>query len=86
MQNNTQTTFQVDVCWDDFESPWQALVALWRDFDVADVTNVRWLSDSGAWPTFEVTTETEETARCVLANYLEVGDPYGEEVTEYLNG
>lgn len=86
MQTNTQTTFQIDVDHGEFQTPWQAMSELWVDFDFVDITSVRLVSTSHTWPTYEVTTETEETARCILANYLEVEDPYGEEVSEYLNG
>lgn len=79
------TTVQFDIMWDDFPTPWSALVDLWSDFDSDEVLNIRRLHDVSMWPTFEVEFETEEFARNVIAKYLDVPDPYDQEVTDYLN-
>jgi hypothetical protein len=84
--NNDNTTFELDICWDDYASPWAALVALWEDFDShEDILSVEFLGDIGMWPTFKITTGTVETARNIIANYLDVPDPFDPEVTEYLD-
>ena len=84
---NQNTTFQLDICNSEgFNTPWEALVSLWEDFDTwDDILNVRYLPLAGFWPVFEITTGTEETARGIIAKYLNVPDGYDDEVTEYLN-
>jgi hypothetical protein len=83
---NSITKVQFDICWDDYDTPWGALVALWEDFDTwEEILTVRRLPDVNMRPTFEVEFETEECARGVIAAYLDVPDGYDEEVTEYLN-
>ena len=78
-------SFTLDICWDNFDTPWAALVALWEDFENCDdIVSVKRLLDQGPWPTFEVTTRTVEAARGIVANYLDSPDGFDEEVTEYL--
>ena len=86
MKENTSTKVQFDINWDDYASPWAALVALWEDFDSSDeIIAIRRLPDSIMWPIFEVEFETEEYARAVIAKYLDVPDGYDDDVTEYLD-
>jgi len=85
MENQT-TKVQFDIMFDDFVTPWAALVDLWSDFETDEVLNIRRLPDVNMWPTFEVEFETEEFARNVIAKYLDVPDGYDDEVTEYLQG
>jgi hypothetical protein len=82
---NITTTVQFDIMWDEFATPWAALVDLWSEFESDEVLNIRYLPEIGMWPTFEVEFETEEFARNVIARYLDVPDPFDSEVTEYLN-
>jgi hypothetical protein len=84
--NNITTKVQFDIMWDDFSTPWSALVDLWSEFESDEVLSIRRLPDIGIWPTFEVEFETEEFARNVIARYLDVPDPYDADVTEYLQG
>ena len=78
-------SFTLDICWDNHDTPWAALVALWEDFeDCPEVVSVKRVHDVGMWPTFEVTTTTEEAARAIIASYLGAPDGYDEEVTAYL--
>lgn len=85
MENQT-IKIQFDIMWDDFATPWAALVDLWSDFETDEVLSIRSLPDISMWPTFEVEFETEEFARNVIARYLDVPDPFDAEVTEYLEG
>ena len=82
---NTTTKVQFDICWDDFSTPWSALVDLWSEFESDEVLSIRRLPDASIWPLFEVEFETEEFARNVIARYLDVPDGYDYEVTEYLS-
>jgi hypothetical protein len=84
--NNITTKVQFDIMFDDFATPWAALVDLWSDFETDEVLSIRRLSDVNFWPTFEVEFETEEFARNVIAKYLDVPDPFDAEITEYLQG
>jgi hypothetical protein len=80
----TQTTFQVDVMWDDFASPLAALIDLFTNIDEDDVLNIRSLPNICIWPLFEVTTANVEAARAIVARYLDV--PIDDaDVTEYLS-
>jgi hypothetical protein len=85
MENQT-TKVQFDIMFDDFATPWAALVDLWSTFETDEVLNIRRLPDIGIWPTFEVEFITEEFARKVIAKYLDVPDPFDAEITEYLQG
>lgn len=84
MKNQT-TTIPFDICWDDFATPWAALVDLWSELETDEVLSIRRLPGDGPWPVFLVEFETEEFARAVIARYLDVRDPYDQEVSEYLN-
>ena len=81
---NETTTFQMDVCWDDFSSPLAALIDLFTGIDEDDVLNIRSLPNICIWPLFEVTTANVEAARAIVARYLDV--PIDDaDVTEYLS-
>jgi hypothetical protein len=83
---NITTKVQFDIMWDDYDTPWASLVALWEDFDTwNEILSIKYLGDVSLWPTFEVEFETEEAARGVIARYLDIPDGYDDEVTEYLN-
>ena len=83
-KNQTTVKFQLDVCSDNFSSPWETVASLLNHLDNPfEVVSLKLLSDVGMWPSFIVETRTEESARAVVAKYLGL-DPSHRDVTEYL--
>ena len=76
---------QLDICFDDYSNEWEAVGMLIHHAKIeSQVVSIEHAGVTACcWPSLKIFVKTEDAARSLLAEYLQL-DRYDEEVEEYM--